>query len=171
MKSAFIGLLLLLVALLPPPALAANKACYQTEQQQAEQWLRLHSELMVITVTCRQGADGQDLPASYGSFTKKNLSSLRQAEQTMLAFYKTTGKVDAVSKLDRLRTLLGNEIGQKVADMSAPEFCAIYRNKVVQLSDDNPVTVAQKVAAMPLSEHAYAPLCSTASVASSRKGG
>jgi hypothetical protein len=139
------------------PAVAAN-ACYTPEQMRAEQLLRLHSELMVITVTCRQGSQGEDLPAAYGAFTKKNIGVLHEAEQTMIAYYKKL-KGDALEHLDRLRTLLGNEFGQKSATMSAPEYCAVYRDKVLQFTAATPADVEEQVRRMEISERSYAKPC------------
>ena len=165
----FLGAGLALIAL--AGSAVAGPSCYKPEQTQAEHWLRLHSELMVITVTCRQASDGQPLPAAYGAFTQKNLPALRQAEQTMISYYKATAKGDAVSKLDRLRTQLGNEFGQKVADMSAPEFCAAYRDKVVQFTDSSTSDVKDHVQRMASSERPYVQSCGAkAAAVTSKKG-
>jgi len=135
---------LLAALLLSVPAFAKD-ACYSPEHMRAEQLLRLHSELMVITITCRQGSEGQDLPAAYGQFTQSNLHTLRNAEQTLIAFYKKSGSGNGVSRLDKLRTLLGNEFAQKVADMSAPEYCSIYRDKVWKMATAQPTDLDNQV--------------------------
>ena len=140
--------------------LAAN-ACYTPEQMQAEQLLRLHSELMVITVTCRQGSEGQDLPVAYGAFTKKNLAALHQAEKTMMDYYAQSTKGDATDHLDRLRTLLANEYGQKAATLSAPVFCAKYRDRVLSYNAAPPSAIANEVARMQIAEHGYAKPCAS----------
>ena len=109
--------------------------CYSPEQAAAEQMLRLHSELMVITVTCRQSSRGQDLVRAYTGFTNKHLSVIKQAETTLTDYYKQTYGGDGVSRLDKLRTQLGNEFGQQIAAQSAPQFCAQRRDKVVALAN------------------------------------
>ena len=55
--------LLLIIMFFSAPAFAAS-ACYSPAELQAEHLLRLHSELMVITVTCRTGSQGEDLVAT-----------------------------------------------------------------------------------------------------------
>ncbi|MDE2030164.1 MAG: hypothetical protein KGI97_06330 [Alphaproteobacteria bacterium] len=140
------------------PALAAG-ACYTPKQMQAEQLLRLHSELMVITVTCRQASDGASLVPSYTDFTKKNIRMLHNAEQVMIGYYKAHDRGSPVARLDRLRTLLGNEYGQKSADMSAPAFCAAYRNMVPDF-DSAPVSaIRDEVRRMEAADRSYEPLC------------
>jgi len=150
------------------PAFAGN-ACYTPAQLQAEQALRLHSELMVITVTCREGSMGQSLPAAYGNFTKKNITVLHEAEQTMIAYYQSSGKSGAMDKLDRLRTRLANEFGQKAADMKSEAFCAAYRDKVVQYEFATPRDVEKEVQRMQISERSYVKPCRSISSVAVRK--
>jgi hypothetical protein len=158
------GLLVICAA----PAFAGT-ACYAPEQRQAEQWLRLHTEMMFITVTCRQGSDGQALPDIYVSFTRKNLPALQKAEQTMTDYYQATANGDPVANLDRMRTLLSNEFGQKAAKMTAPEFCAVYRDKVAQTEALTPAALDDQIQRMMATEPSYAKPCNHA--VGTKKGG
>lgn len=137
----------------------ARAACYAPMQMRAEQLLRLHSELMVITVTCREGSDGQALTPAYTFFTRKNIRILHDAEQTMIAYYKATEKGDPVEKLDRLRTRLGNEAGQKVARVSSPRFCAMYRDMVERFATATSQDIDNQVRRMEISELPYVKTC------------
>ena len=56
----------------------------------------------------------------------------------MMDLYKATAKGDPVENLDRLRTRLGNEAGQTAANMSAPKFCARYRDNIAEFSAASP---------------------------------
>jgi hypothetical protein len=150
--------LIAVFALVAAPAFAGT-ACYMPEQTRAEQWLRLHSELMVITVSCHHGSEGQPLPDAYAAFTRKNIHTLHEAEQTMIAHYKTTAKGSPIDALDRLRTRLGNEFGKKMADMSAPAFCALYRDKVTQLNVASPFDIDSQIRRMEITERTYAKPC------------
>ena len=132
---------LLLAALYPAQAYAA-KACYSAEHVKAENMLRLHSELLVIALTCEKASDGQDLPSAYTSFTKKNLPVLKKAEQTMMGYYKSLSK-NPTNSLDELRTKLGNEFGKKAAELSPDAFCYNYKDKVVILRDASAPQVVQ----------------------------
>jgi hypothetical protein len=170
MKKSSTAILVAALGFFSVPAFAAP-ACYSPAQAQAEQLLRLHSELMVITVTCRQGSGGQDLPSAYGDFTKKNIGVLHDAEQTMISYYKANAKGNALDHLDRLRTILGNEFGQKAADMSAPAFCASYRDKVLQFDQASPADVQNEVQHMEIVERSYVKPCSTAGTVVAKKGG
>jgi hypothetical protein len=154
----FLACLLMLLACLSVPAVAAP-LCYAPPELEAEQLLRLHSELMVITVTCRYGSTGQELVPSYTRFTQSNLKDIQNAEQTLIGYYKKNYKGDGVSRLDQLRTRLGNEFGQKIADMSAPTFCAQYRDRVTLLSGYQPAQVSAEATQLSVSAHNYAPVC------------
>ncbi len=156
MKSAiFLTLALLFGAV---PAQAAQK-CYSPEEIQAEQSLRLHSELMVITVTCKRGSMGEDLVKAYTGFTRDNVDMLRESEATMTKYYKKVYGGKGVDQLDRLRTLLANEYGQRIADMSAPAFCAKYRDKVLVLYGSNSKAVQGEI--LQVSGRTYDPPCSS----------
>lgn len=133
---------MLLVAVSPPHAAAR---CYDPDEVRAEQLLRLHSELMVITVTCRQGSLGRDLPGAYAKFTRDNIAALHDAEAKLIAFYKRNYGGNGIDRLDKLRTRLANEYGQQVANLSAPIFCAQRRDKVATLCDAQPTAVADEV--------------------------
>jgi hypothetical protein len=138
---AFAGMTLLFLL---SSARAADQ-CYSPGEMDAEHLLRLHSELMVITVTCHQGSKGENLVPAYTSFTHTNLKALHAAEQTMIAYYHSTYGGDGTPKLDELRTRLGNEYGQKIAKMSAPIFCAMYRDKVLQMCTANRAALHDEV--------------------------
>ena len=140
------------------PAWAA-KSCYTPEELRAEQLLRLHSELMVITVSCRQNSSGQNLVPAYTGFTHDNINTLQSAEQTLIRYFNNNGKGSGVSLLDKMRTKLGNEFGQKMANMSSPAFCLQYRDKVTTFSSASPMQIEDEVKAMTASEKSYVKLC------------
>lgn len=147
-----------LVMLVSPKAHAAAR-CYSPVEVQAEQLLRLHSELMVITVTCKTGSAGENLVSAYTGFTQQNIGPLHDAEQTMIAYYKKAYGGKGVDKLDRLRTLLANEYGSEIASLSAPAFCARKRDKVLALYRADPGTLYGE--AMAITAHSYDPPCSS----------
>ena len=141
--------------------------CYSPDQAAAEQMLRLHSELMVITVTCRQSSQGQDLVGAYTGFTNTHLSAIKQAELTLTEYYKQTYGGDGISRLDKLRTQLGNEFGQQVATQSAPQFCAQRRDKVIALADSPNSAISQELLRL-ASTRTYEPACSGPAVRSAQ---
>jgi len=127
----------LLIAFFSIIAFSANaKAlCYSSKEEVAEKILRLHSELMVITVTCRQGSDGRDLGRAYTRLTRKYIKPIKKSEKILQKFYAKHYGGNGIDKLDKLRTKLANEYSQIVARESASSFCKRRRNRVTRLYD------------------------------------
>ncbi|MGE4351402.1 MAG: hypothetical protein AB7E52_04345 [Bdellovibrionales bacterium] len=137
--------LALLFVCLSSPALAGGK-CYTVDEVQAERLIRLHSELMVITLTCKQGSTGRDLVRAYTGFTQRHIRSLEKAEKILSHYYAQTYGGNGISRLDKLRTRLANEYGQQSANASAPVFCARLRDKVTSMYDSlSPSVLEQAV--------------------------
>lgn len=168
MNKILLAVIFLTISYLP--AFASNSQCYSPNEVQAEQLLRLHSELMVITVTCAQSSSGDSLVPLYTGFTHTNLSALHQAEQTMMNYYKTNFSGKPVDSLDRLRTRLGNEYGQKIADLSAPEFCKRFRDKVATFYSETPEQVLQESLEMVKTSGSEHPVCGSQDTRQARSG-
>ena len=149
---------ILIMASLSSPAFAGGK-CYSGHEIEAENMLRLHSELMVITVTCKQSSTGRDLVRAYTGFTQRNINSIRNAEQTMIGYYEKTYGGKGVSRLDTLRTKLANEFGQESANLSAPTFCAQRRDKVIAMYDSPPPSLQAASMKAYASALSYEPVC------------
>lgn len=163
-------LAILILASLSSPAFAGGK-CYSAEELQAEQLLRLHSELMVITVTCKQSSIGRDLVRAYTGFTQRNINQLKDAEQTLIEFYQQKYGGKGVSRLDTLRTKLANEFGQESANLSAPTFCAQRRDKVITMYDSPPKSLQAASMKSYKDSRNYEPVCDKSlKVASSEDG-
>lgn len=139
-------------------------SCYSPVEIQAEELLRLHSELMVITVSCHQGSNGESLVPAYTKFTRDNIDDLSKAESVMKSYYKSKNGGDGTAQLDELRTKLGNEFGQAIADMSAPAYCDLYRDKVVAFSRNIPGIIEDEVHRMTEETRTLVPPCKGAGV-------
>jgi len=158
MKKILLAISFIVAGLACAPAFAGG-ACYSPVELQAEQLLRLHSELMVISLTCRQSSTGQDLISAYTGFTRNNIAILRDAEQTLIHYYGEQDGGNGIAELDRLRTKLGNEYSQKIADASAPAFCRQKRDRVMVLYYDTPRQIASEIHNMMASERFYGSMC------------
>ncbi|TNE32335.1 MAG: hypothetical protein EP349_01870 [Alphaproteobacteria bacterium] len=106
---------------------AAGKAhaarCYNISQFEAEQGLRIHSELMVIGLTCQLIPGYNGLYSQYQQFTHKNRTLIADYENRLINFYKTRGSGEPTKKLHTLRTDIANEISQHAIKMSVTSFC------------------------------------------------
>jgi hypothetical protein len=169
MKLKYLSFLILIGIwpLLMPESAFAAKECYSRTELRAEQLLRLHSELMVISYACKRSSQGFDLVSVYTAFTQSNLPELQKAEKTLTNYYKTEFGGDGLAQLDDLHTKLGNEAGQTVADESLEAFCDRNRDVPLQMFFASPKQVDDELKRMVATTKSYGPLCKVA-IAKSR---
>jgi hypothetical protein len=125
--------LILLLLIMPLTANAAE--CYSREQAEAEQAIRIHSELMVIGLNCQHMGKraGMNLYGDYRKFTAYHANLLASYEQSLMDFYKTQGK-NPEQSLNEIRTLYANKISDDVAAMRPDVFCSRYAPRIQQAS-------------------------------------
>jgi hypothetical protein len=122
-------ILFFIVALLLP--LSAQAQCYNAEQLEAEQGLRIHSELMVIALNCQHLAGSESLYTEYEQFTQKNLGLIKGYEDTMRGFFASEGKSGEKS-LNDFRTALANRIANEAVRLQPNVFCRAYGSRITQ---------------------------------------
>jgi hypothetical protein len=107
----------------------ANDPCYRPEEVEAERAIRLHTDMMVTSLSCRPAAqdpaDPDSLFARYKSFTLRNQAALSAQEKILIDFYRRQGqgKSNPVQSFDRLRTQLANEASQRLIALTLPIYC------------------------------------------------
>ena len=106
------------VALLAVKSAAAAPSCYNMAEFEAEQGLRIHSELMVIGLTCAKMPNGAHLYSKYQSFTAKNQNLITMYENALIARY-------GEKEFHTLRTGLANRISQ-LAIGNVVGFCNAF---------------------------------------------
>jgi hypothetical protein len=111
---------------------AQAAACYTSREVEAEQGLRIHSELMVIGLTCLKTPGGQGLYAKYAEFTRNNQSLISGYEETMIDYYRAQGAQGAEKKLHTLRTKLANSISTHTVEMGTVSFCNRFSPRIDQ---------------------------------------
>jgi hypothetical protein len=99
------------------------QACYNAQEFEAEQGLRIHSELMVIGLTCIKMPQGQELFHKYKQFTAVNSNLIAGYEQTLISHYASQGAANPEKKFHTFRTNIANEISQHAISMSTLSFC------------------------------------------------
>lgn len=122
--------ILLLALLLPSTAFAQ---CYTQAEVEAEQGLRIHSELMVISLNCQHinHANG-NLYFQYKDFTRQHQGLIAQYEQTMKTYFQRAGYANPESSINDLRTKLANKISTDAAQMKPNIFCGHYGARIQQ---------------------------------------
>ncbi len=112
-------------------AQAAN-SCYSMREAEAEQGLRIHSELMVIGLNCQHMTpQGQkNLYMQYRDLTSKYSDLFANYENTLINYYRRSGQRNPVSSLHDLRTVLANKVSSDAARMRPDMFCRRYSNRL-----------------------------------------
>ncbi|MBI1215332.1 MAG: hypothetical protein GC185_05880 [Alphaproteobacteria bacterium] len=111
---------------------ASANACYNPQQFEAEQGIRIHSELMVIGLTCMKMPQGAGLYKEYQAFTQKNQDLISMYENEMIAHFREEGAKNPEKKLHTLRTTLANKISQHAIQMSTSSFCQHFGPRIDQ---------------------------------------
>jgi hypothetical protein len=108
------------------------EACYTAREQEAEQGIRIHSELMVIGLTCMKMPEGQQLYSKYQQFTQKNADLIAGYETDLINYYSKEGVANPEKKFHTLRTDMANDISGKAIAMSTLTFCEKYSSHLDQ---------------------------------------
>lgn len=112
------------MAILPAAANAQAKApaCYNRKEHAAEQMVRLHTELMVIGLTCQSIFPEHNTFVKYQEFTIKNRAILSEAEGALISHFQRNGG-GGTSRFDAYRTDLANQISRRVGVIGSYSYC------------------------------------------------
>lgn len=149
---------ILMVGLFSFQAQAAS--CYKNREAEAEQGIRIHSELMVIGLNCQHmaTANGKNLYAAYREFTAKNGNLIGGYEDVLMAYFKQNG-MNAEAAINTLRTQLANKISTDAASMRPDLFCQRYSPRIVQASAMSQQDIRKWAATIYPSHPVSKPMC------------
>lgn len=127
---------ILIVCLTVPNAMAGDQ-CYSNLQAEAEQGLRIHSELMVIGLNCQHMAKryNMDLYGTYKEITERHSDLFELYEDALITFFEENGEVKPEKSLHKLRTNIANKISNDAANMRPDIFCGTYAPRIKKVSD------------------------------------
>ena len=108
------------------------KSCYSIAEAEAEQGIRIHSELMVIGLNCQHMTPpGQkNYYAQYREFTSNHESLFQNYEGRLLNYFKRIGISEPEKALNDLRTSFANKISENAAKMRPDVFCNRYIERI-----------------------------------------
>lgn len=112
-------------------------ACYKSLEAEAEQGIRIHSELMVIGLNCQHmaSANGKNLYSAYREFTNEHANLFGKYEEILMDFYRKSGEADPEQRLNILRTTFANKISNDAAGMRPDMFCKKYSPRILEVLD------------------------------------
>ena len=92
----------------------------------AEQLMRMHTEMMVIGLTCKSVVPEKNPFGLYQDFSVKNRALLSSSEASLIGFYKKSGGGNATRQFDMFRTELANETSRRAATIGIAQYCQTF---------------------------------------------
>ncbi len=118
--------------------------CYTPDEFEAEQGLRLHTDLEVIMLTCKYDGYRRPLKDSYAVFLKKYSKQIHKWENTIARAYASSGGSRG-EVIDNFRTSLANQKSHESSAMNPRQFCIAYANWVPAVAAWSPDQVMNYV--------------------------
>ncbi len=128
-------LLLSLVILLFISSPTFAGSCYSAKEAEAEQGIRIHSELMVIGLNCQHMTPRgqQNLYMQYRDFTNRHADLFSGYENTLINYYSGKGG-NAERKIHDMRTSFANKVSTDAARMRPDIFCSNFARRLAQVN-------------------------------------
>ena len=106
--------------------------CYSQKEAEAEQGIRIHSELMVIGLNCAHMADanGNNLYLEHKKFTNKHNDLFARYEKILMDHMRKNGDRNPDKSMHTLRTSFANKISGDAAKMRPDIFCNTYASRI-----------------------------------------
>lgn len=132
-------LLILVLAMISFSTPASAGACYSQYEAEAEQGIRIHSELMVIGLNCQHMGKrhGDNLYMTYRQFTADYADLFSSYESALLAYFQKNGDKNPEATLNTLRTNFANKISDDAAKMRPDVFCSTYAPRIEKAAQMN----------------------------------
>ena len=143
-------------------AAAAPKACYNRSEHAAEQLIRMHTEMMIAGLTCKDVVPEKAPFAKYQEFTVKHRPTISKAEGELMSHFRRTGKGNATNKFDLYRTEVANEVSRRASIIGTDNYCKTFVPRVEQaiaLSPDEVRTLTADEKGAGLMHLSQQPLC------------
>jgi len=148
---------LFLSGLVTWPAMAN---CYNSAEYEAEQGLRIQSELMVIALNCQHMAYRKgNLYIRYREISRQKEDLLKGYENTLMEYFRRKGSGNPESSLNDLRTNLANAVAIKSAQMRPDIFCYQNRDRIEAALEMNTEQFRQWAKTPSVGDPTSQPLC------------
>ena len=125
-------LLITLLAIIIIAAPASASSCYRAQEVEAEQGIRIHSELMVIGLNCQHMTPTgyKNFYTQYREFTAKHGDLFATYEEVLMRHFRKNGKGSAEKQLNTMRTDFANKISKDAAKLRPDIFCSQYSLRI-----------------------------------------
>lgn len=153
----------LVVILLTPLSAAQASGCYSRVEAEAEQGIRIHSELMVIGLNCQHMGqrEGLNLYGDYRKFTSVNADLFAKYEEILMNYFKHNGAGKPEAQLNTLRTGFANKISEDAASMRPDVFCSRFAPRITRASSMDRTDLRKWASTFYASHPVSKPLCAS----------
>lgn len=144
------------------PAAHGANACYNRAEHAAEQLIRLHTEMMITGLTCKDVVPDKKPFAKYQEFTVKNRPTISKAEGELMSHFRRTGKGNATNKFDNYRTEVANEVSRRASIIGIDSYCQAFVPRIenaIALSIDEVRTLTTDEKGAGVMHLSQQPLC------------
>lgn len=150
--------LLFAMAILLISAPAFAKGCYTPAEAEAEQAIRIHSELMVIGLNCQHMTPRgwKNFYTQYREITSKNQSLLSGYEKTLIS-----ANGGSERSIHDMRTAFANKTSTDSARMRPDVFCATYAPRIPKVAQMSRDEFKQWAATSAQSQNSTKPMCAS----------
>ncbi|WP_051340704.1 hypothetical protein [Azospirillum halopraeferens] len=141
---------------------SGRPACYSRAEHAAEQAIRMHTELMVIGLTCQSVAAAENPFGKYQDFTIKHRAFISDQEKVLIEHFRKTARGNPTRAFDSFRTELANEISRRSAIVGTNIYCWNYVDRAkaaLQLTRDDVKTLTGDEKGAALLHLSSKPLC------------
>ncbi len=150
----FVLTILFTTPLLATPANAAS--CYSAKEAEAEQAIRIHSELMVIGLNCQHMTPRgwKNFYSQYRDFTTRHQGLFAEYEKTLV---KSNGGSER--KVHDMRTSFANQTSTDAARMRPDVFCSRFAPRIPKVAQMSRTELQQWAATSSTTERLTKPIC------------
>ncbi len=140
---------------------AQAKSCYSKTEAEAEQGIRIHSELMVIGLNCQHMTPRgwKNFYSQYRDITNKNADLFANYEKTLVNYYRQSGNNNPEGELHTLRTTFANKVSTDAAKLRPDVFCSNFATRIPRAAEMSRADFQQWAATFHPSTPLNKPLC------------
>ena len=148
--------LIFVLALLFITAPAQAKSCYSAQEAEAEQAIRIHSELMVIGLNCQHMTPRgwKNFYSQYRDFTSRHESLFSGYERTLIS-----ANGGSERKIHDMRTSFANQTSTDAARMRPDVFCSKFAPRIPKVANMSQTEFKQWAASASGASRLSKPIC------------
>ncbi len=141
------------------PAHAAS--CYSAKEAEAEQAIRIHSELMVIGLNCQHMTPKgwKNFYKQYREITARHQPLITQYENTLISYNSRNGSGNGERKMHDMRTSFANKTSTDAAKMRPDVFCATFAPRIPKVAQMSTTEFQQWAATTAATQRLSQPVC------------